>query len=58
MTQVGSRCGCFLPDLTGLARNLSTASLPNKLYQVPARESQARITRVAESWGTGHGWPR
>jgi len=27
-TQAGTRYGCFLPDLTGLARDLSAASLP------------------------------
>jgi hypothetical protein len=27
-TQAETRYGCFLPDLTGLARGLSTASLP------------------------------
>ena len=52
MTQVESRCGCFLPDLTGLARNLSTASLPKQLYQVPAKESQSWIIIAAESLRT------
>jgi len=28
-TQAETRYGCFLPDLTGLARDLSIASLPN-----------------------------
>src|SRR5580700_11336211 len=27
-TQIGARYGCFLPDLTGLARDLSVAGLP------------------------------
>ena len=27
-TQAGTRYGCFLPDLTGLARDLSAADLP------------------------------
>jgi len=27
-TQAGTRYGCFLPDLTGLARGLSAADLP------------------------------
>ena len=27
-TQIGARYGCFLPDLTGLARDLSAADLP------------------------------
>ena len=58
MTQIESRCGCFLPDLTGLARNLSTASLPGKLYQVPAPESQVRIVRAAKSHGTSPSVPR
>src|SRR5690349_11284976 len=44
LTQIETRYGCFLPDLTGLARNLSTASLPRALYQVPRQESQERVT--------------
>src|SRR6185312_15173624 len=32
-TQTETRYGCFLPDLTGLARDLSIASLPTGLYQ-------------------------
>src|SRR6185312_11387064 len=31
--QAETRYGCFLPDLTGLARDLSIASLPRGLYQ-------------------------
>ncbi len=27
-TQAGTRYGCFLPDLTGLARDLPAADLP------------------------------
>jgi len=30
-TQAKTRYGCFLPDLTGLARSLSGASLPRAL---------------------------
>ncbi len=33
MTRTKSRYGCFLPDLTGLARSPSTANLPAGLYQ-------------------------
>src|SRR5579875_1878644 len=33
-TQAETRYGCFLPDLTGLARDLPAASLPVPLYQV------------------------
>jgi hypothetical protein len=28
MTRAETRYGCFLPDLTGLARDTSTANLP------------------------------
>ena len=28
MTRTGTRYGCFLPDLTGLARDPSAANLP------------------------------
>jgi hypothetical protein len=28
-TRAVTRCGCFLPDLTGLARRPSTADLPD-----------------------------
>src|SRR5437763_12484328 len=33
-TRAETRYGCFLPDLTGLARRPSTANLPTELYQV------------------------
>jgi hypothetical protein len=39
-TQAETRYGCFLPDLTGLARDLSAADLPIALYQVPAGARQ------------------
>ena len=42
MTQAETRYGCFLPDLTGLARDLSTASLPERLYQAKQRSAQGR----------------
>jgi len=31
VTREETRCGCFLPDLTRLARNSSTASLPRPI---------------------------
>ncbi len=33
-TQAATRYGCFLPDLTGLARGLPAAGLPRPLYQL------------------------
>ena len=39
-TQIGARYGCFLPDLTGLARDLSAAGLP-PLYQLSGIAGQA-----------------
>ncbi len=31
-TRAEARCGCFLPDLTGLARRPSAADLPGSAY--------------------------
>jgi hypothetical protein len=45
MTQTGTRYGCFLPDLTGLARGLSAAGLPRALYSL-IRE---KIDRAVDS---------
>src|SRR5690606_14904683 len=39
-TRAETRYGCFLPDLTGLARRPSAANLPAPLYQVSARREQ------------------
>ena len=39
-TRGETRCGCFLPDLTGLARSPSTADLPRAPYHVPAPQCQ------------------
>ena len=33
MTQAETRYGCFLPDLTGLARDLPIAGLPSRQYR-------------------------
>src|SRR5579864_9007655 len=41
-TQIETRYGCFLPDLTGLARDLPAASLPKSLYQVRIGPRQGR----------------
>lgn len=41
MTRTGTRYGCFLPDLAGLARSSSTANLPTRLYQDSNPEGQA-----------------
>src|SRR5512132_3924995 len=38
-TRAETRYGCFLPDLTGLARGPSAVSLPNRLYR-PRRPSK------------------
>jgi len=61
MTRTETRYGCFLSDLTGLARSPSTANLPRASYQVlggrgqgaddnlPAsfpRRRESRLTRV------------
>jgi len=43
-TQAETRYGCFLPDLTGLARDLSAASLPRDYNRSPPA---ARKTRAA-----------
>ena len=40
-TRAETRCGCFLPDLTGLARRPSAADLPRWLYHAD------RLTRQA-----------
>src|SRR5262245_21049128 len=41
-TRAETRYGCFLPDLTGLARRPSAANLPKALYQVSTRREQPR----------------
>ena len=40
-TQAETRYGCFLPDLTGLARDLSIASLPAGTITVPVGRQKA-----------------
>ena len=40
-TQIGARYGCFLPDLTGLARDLSAAGLP--LHYISCRRCQGKF---------------
>ena len=39
-TRVETRYGCFLPDLTGLARDSPDTNLPGKLYQDPMGRTQ------------------
>ena len=43
-TQVGTRYGCFLPDLTGLARDLSAAGLPPHYISCRHRRGKHRFT--------------
>ena len=47
-TQAETRCGCFLPDLTGLARRLSAADLPapHILHPPPGR----KVAGAAGAW--------
>ena len=53
-TQAGTRYGCFLPDLTGLARGLPAADLPSHYiisrhrYHKPYTPA-ARAARVFET---------
>ena len=47
MTQIESRCGCFLPDLTGLARSSSTASLSRGTIS----DTRARKASLAAAHG-------
>ena len=42
-TRTGTRYGCFLPDLTGLARGPSAANLPPDYIRIPARTGQALV---------------
>ena len=57
-TRIESRYGCFLPDLTGLARNPSIASLPSGLYQERRSESQARTLKIRRKLSTYPRWLR
>ncbi len=43
MTRTGTRYGCFLPDLTGLARDPSTASLPGHYIRLRPLVSKGGI---------------
>jgi len=43
MTQAGTRYGCFLPDLTGLARGLPIADLPPHYIRRRAQSSKHRL---------------
>src|SRR5690242_15826273 len=47
-TRAETRYGCFLPDLTGLARRPSIANLPGALY----RRSEALGQPLANHWST------
>src|SRR5262252_1795256 len=42
-TQIGARYGCFLPDLTGLARDLSAAGLPRHYISCRQRQGKHRL---------------
>ena len=52
-TRTKTRYGCFLPDLTGLARSPSTASLSSALYQIRAHATQGLGPGVAASASVG-----
>jgi len=45
-TQAGTRYGCFLPDLTGLARGLSAADLPPHYIRAPYRRGKFPAMRL------------
>ena len=46
-TQIGARYGCFLPDLTGLARDLSAAGLPR--HYISCRRCQGKLAFRGEA---------
>ena len=53
-TQAGTRYGCFLPDLTGLARGLPAADLPphyiiSRHRRGKSRTTAARLARLFET---------
>ena len=50
-TRARTRCGCFLPDLTGLARRPSAADLPAHAYHTPITPGQPPPT-LGPSWPT------
>ena len=47
-TQIGARYGCFLPDLTGLARDLSAAGLPSHYISCRGCEGKRPLAWRAE----------
>jgi len=52
VTRAETRCGCFLPDLTGLARRPSTAGLPTPhimLCRLGRKSAMAGGVRSPES---------
>src|SRR5579872_3176052 len=60
-TRAETRCGCFLPDLTGLARRPSAADLPRDLYHGSGGRSQAAVRdrRISDLFiGWPAGWRR
>ena len=51
-TRIETRYGCFLPDLTGLARDPSATSLPRHYIRKPPRDRKAGRARTGSSDGT------
>src|SRR3954467_5685627 len=52
-TRAETRCGCFLPDLTGLARDPSAANLPTPIWRAPkrgARGIERPSLHAAKTW--------
>jgi len=50
-TQAETRYGCFLPDLTGLARDLSAADLPHHYIRPwPRRGKACRAALAGSCW--------
>src|SRR5437660_673996 len=48
-TQARTRYGCFLPDLTGLARGLSAADLPPHYIRAPQRRGKFWVMAAMRS---------
>src|SRR5207248_7957614 len=57
-TQAGTRYGCFLPDLTGLARGLSAADLPPHYIRCPGPSGKFQVPRQTATPGRRTATPR
>src|SRR3954471_12859674 len=52
-TRAETRCGCFLPGLTGLAREPSAANLPTPIWRAPKRGARGNAhpsLHAAKTW--------